>query len=475
MKKNKYIQEGGSFLLTDIESLRNKIVELKQLSKDGVKECLSSVQLDTTGSKKTLEDRLIEYIFSASPDIISETKLSLEEEHEDIVDTFNEIEKETFNDLYKTINYKEYCSTFRMNYDLRYFRIGGQGTITSVESACVYYYKHQTEYQNKVKEILVKGNVAYEKAQDYFEDTSPDRINKNHIDKTIVKYQEALNDFNSFITYTNFSFTNFFTYELHKILPNFEVVNRLMSALGSIQAVSRRRRRAWAKQKILEISSIIFTLRKQSNIMKGTKKKGVFYSMFGKSTIEGFHNKMLSSEAIKYEDMFKNIEIWAKPTSVYDGDTLTVNILFPPKGGYFIDEEKIGQFVTSIKVRCNGYDTPEMKGKTVMEKRCALISRVAFIRKIDFISKDNPDNGLILIRMSGLDKYGRALGTIYKVEDNEKIDVNQFMIENNYGYPYSGATKTAEQFLKENSKHILDMKESLQFTEEEDKKYNNIK
>ena len=209
--------------------------------------------------------------------------------------------------------------------------------------------------------------------------------------------------------------------------------------------------------------------------MKGTKKKGVFRSLFGKNTNEGYNHKMLSSEAIKYEDMFKDIEIWAKPTSVYDGDTLTVNILFPPKGGYFIEDEKIGQFVTSLKVRCNGYDTPEMKGHSVLEKRCAFISKIAFIRRIGFISKDNKDNDLVLIKMSGLDKYGRALGTIYKVEGNKKVDINQFMIDNNYGYPYSGATKVAEKFLKNQGQHILSMKDSLEFTEEENKKYNSIK
>ena len=475
MNNKKIIQSGGSFLLEDVESVRNKILELKQLSKEGIKGCLSSVELDTKGSKNTLENRLIEYIVSVSPNISSESTMSLEEEHEDIIDTFNEVETETYDDLYKTVNYREYCSKFRMNYDLRRFRIGGQGTITSVESACVYYYRKQSDYQNKVKEILMKGNLAYEEAQDYFEDVSPDKINKNHIDRTILKYEEALKSFNQFISYTNFSFTNFFTYEFHKLLPNYEVINRLLSVLGSINAVSRRRRREWAKQKILEINSIVFTLKKQSSLMKGTKKKGVFRSLFGKTTIEGYNNQMLSSEAIKYEDMFKNIEIWAKPTSVYDGDTLTVNILFPPKGGYFVEDEKIGQFVTSLKVRCNGYDTPEMKGHSVLEKRCALISKVAFIRKIGFISKDNKDNDLILIKMSGLDKYGRALGTIYKVEGNTKIDVNQFMIDNKYGYPYSGATKVADKFLKDHGKHILTMKETLQFTEEENQKYNSIK
>ena len=46
-----------------------------------------------------------------------------------------------------------------------------------------------------------------------------------------------------------------------------------------------------------------------------------------------------------------------------------------------------------------------MKGKTILEKKCALISKVAFIRKINFIDKNSSENGLILLSLSGLDKY----------------------------------------------------------------------
>ena len=475
---SKNIQRGGAFSIADIDSIRQKILELKHLSKDGIKECLSSVELNTTGSKQKLEGRLIEYI----------TNIKEEEEEKDTIDKkdletqesevsleFEEVTDDTYYDLYKKVNYTEYCQKFRMNYDLRRFRVGGQGSITAVERACSYYYRKQTEYQDKVINLLINGEEAYEVAQDYFEDVSPEKINKKHIYSTIEKYEEALGYFDKFLSYTNFSLRNFFTFEFHKILPNYEVVNKLLRALGSVNIASRRTRRAWTKQKIIEINAIIFTLKKRSSLMKGTKKKGVFSSLTRKKNIEGYHNKILSAEAIKYEDMFKNVEIWAKPTSVYDGDTLTVNILFPPKGDHFIDDERVGKFVTSLKVRCNGYDTPEMKGKTPLEKKCALISKIAFIRKINFVDKNSSENGLILLNLSGLDKYGRALGTVYVVEGNKKVDVNQFMIDNNYGYPYSGATKLAEDFLKKQGKNILKKKPELNFSKEEDKKYNSIK
>ena len=85
----------------------------------------------------------------------------------------------------------------------------------------------------------------------------------------------------------------------------------------------------------------------KNNYPKCIKIEKGFSSFKRKENILGYHNSILSTEAIKYEDMFKDIEIWAKPTSVYDGDTLTVNILFPPKGEHFVDEERVGQFVTS--------------------------------------------------------------------------------------------------------------------------------
>lgn len=71
--------------------------------------------------------------------------------------------------------------------------------------------------------------------------------------------------------------------------------------------------------------------------------------------------------------MFKNVEVWAKPTSIYDGDTFTCNILFPPIGDTYVDGELVKQFVTSVKIRCNGYDIPEMKDKTKLEKNVLLL------------------------------------------------------------------------------------------------------
>ena len=473
---NKMNQNGGTFSIVDITNIRDKIIELKELSKDGIKECLSNLDLNIIGSKDVLEKRLLDYIIHGIQEDEEKSKAkTLDTEESETFSQFDEVTQETLSNLYKEFNYTEYCSKFKINYDLRRFVSGSHGSIDKVNKVCSYYFKKQSIYQNKVIELLTNGTREYEIAQDYFENIHSDKLTKTHIETTIKKYENALEYFNKFISYTNFSVTNYFTYELHKLIPNYDILNKLLRSLGSINVYSRRIKRVWTKQKIIEITAIIFTLQKQVQLLKGTKKKGVFSSLIKKHHIESYHNEILSGVALKYEDMFKDIEIWAKPTSVYDGDTLTVNILFPPKVDHFMDEDKVGQFITSLKVRCNGYDTPEMKGKTIIEKQCAMISKVAFMRKIKFIEKNSKENGLILLKLSGLDKYGRALGDVFVVEKNNKINVNQFMIDNQYGYPYSGSTKIIDDFLKLNHRKILDDKESLQFSKEENKMFDSIK
>ena len=107
----KTIQKGGAFSPSDIESIRQKILELKQLSKDGIKECLSSVELSVTGSKQTLEDRLIKYVTSISLSEIDDEDISknLETQESEISLKFDEVTEDTYDDLYTKVNPEEYC------------------------------------------------------------------------------------------------------------------------------------------------------------------------------------------------------------------------------------------------------------------------------------------------------------------------------------------------------------------------------
>jgi endonuclease YncB( thermonuclease family) len=109
--------------------------------------------------------------------------------------------------------------------------------------------------------------------------------------------------------------------------------------------------------------------------------------------------------------------------SVYDGDSCTV--IF-----------KLGKDMAKFKVRMEGYDSPEMRPRLNSpgrdeEKRKAIIAKDALIAKTH--------NRVIIMCCGKWDKYGRLLGTLY--ENENKNNINKWMIDSGYGYPYDGGTK----------------------------------
>ena len=125
----------------------------------------------------------------------------------------------------------------------------------------------------------------------------------------------------------------------------------------------------------------------------------------------------------------KEISFWSlkgkrfkcKPIHVYDGDTIHVVIILNNKP-------------TKWKVRMLGYDSPEIKPPLSQENRENEIEKAKQAR--DTLS-DWILNKIVDIEFGDFDKYGRPLGTIYI----NNINMNQWMIDNNYGYPYNGGTK----------------------------------
>ena len=117
----------------------------------------------------------------------------------------------------------------------------------------------------------------------------------------------------------------------------------------------------------------------------------------------------------------------AKVVNVYDGDTITVLIRYRMKTHKF-------------RVRMYGYDSPEMKPRQddpnrYKIKEAALKAKMKLLEKID--------NKIVELDCGGFDKYGRLLGTVY-LRDNcckSSININQWMINNNYGYRYNGGKK----------------------------------
>tara|TARA_B100000131_G_C17637060_1_gene418418 strand:+ start:175 stop:498 length:324 start_codon:yes stop_codon:yes gene_type:complete len=97
-------------------------------------------------------------------------------------------------------------------------------------------------------------------------------------------------------------------------------------------------------------------------------------------------------------------------TSVYDGDTITVDIDL----GFDVILKK-------QKIRLLGIDTPEVRGS---ERTDGLISRDALRKKI--LGEQ------VVIKTEKRGKYGRWLGTIYI----ESTNINQWLINEGYAVEY---------------------------------------
>jgi len=132
-----------------------------------------------------------------------------------------------------------------------------------------------------------------------------------------------------------------------------------------------------------------------------------------------------------------------KVVDVYDGDTCTVVF-------------KLGDKFTKFKVRCLGYDSPEMKPSKGIKDREKLID-LAYIARNYFILRStnceldikkhhnkheilellDSNTKIIKLKSHGWDKYGRLLGEFFV----DNVNLNEEMISKNHGYKYDGGTK----------------------------------
>lgn len=109
----------------------------------------------------------------------------------------------------------------------------------------------------------------------------------------------------------------------------------------------------------------------------------------------------------------------AKVISVYDGDTLTVDIDL----GFSI-------VMHNIKLRLAGIDTPEIRGGTAETKKAARDAR-DFVRE-KCLGKE------IYLQTLKKGKYGRYIATVWHIEDLEKCEksINDLLLENNLAVEY---------------------------------------
>jgi len=102
----------------------------------------------------------------------------------------------------------------------------------------------------------------------------------------------------------------------------------------------------------------------------------------------------------------------AKVVSVYDGDTITVNI-----------DLGFNTWIYNEKVRFNRINAPEVKGYS---KKRGIESR-DFLKSL-ILNKDI----LIETIKDKKEKYGRYLGEIYLKNENETINVNDRLVEKGF-------------------------------------------
>jgi micrococcal nuclease len=110
-----------------------------------------------------------------------------------------------------------------------------------------------------------------------------------------------------------------------------------------------------------------------------------------------------------------------KVVNVYDGDTCKIVI-------------KLFDEFTKFNLRLEGYDSPEKRISKLNPNRDELKNKAEIARQalINIIGDE-----ILIVKCGKWDKYGRLLGTLFK----EDLNINNYMIENGYGYEYDGGTK----------------------------------
>jgi micrococcal nuclease len=131
-------------------------------------------------------------------------------------------------------------------------------------------------------------------------------------------------------------------------------------------------------------------------------------------------------------------EYKAKVLRVLDGDTIEVDIYL----GFNIT-------LSNQKVRFEGIDTPEFRTTDIEEKKLGLISKNKIQEKLSI-------NSDIIIQTkkfdNSYDKFGRILATIIL---NDGLNLNKWLIDNNYAVQYNGENKETLKNTHQKNKKIL--------------------
>ena len=125
----------------------------------------------------------------------------------------------------------------------------------------------------------------------------------------------------------------------------------------------------------------------------------------------------------------------AHVTKVIDGDTIEIDL-----------DLGFGVWYRNQRVRLNGIDTPESRTKDKDEKNRGELSKSKL--------KELVENKIVKITtaIDPDDKFGRILAII---ETKEGINVNEWLITNNYAVAYKGQNKELVQEAHQKNTAIL--------------------
>jgi micrococcal nuclease len=125
----------------------------------------------------------------------------------------------------------------------------------------------------------------------------------------------------------------------------------------------------------------------------------------------------------------------AQVTKVIDGDTIEIDL-----------DLGFGVWYRNQRVRLNGIDTPESRTKDKDEKTRGELSK----NKL----KELIENKIVKITttIDPDDKFGRILAII---ETKEGINVNEWLVTNNYAVAYKGQNKELVQEAHQKNTEIL--------------------
>ena len=123
-------------------------------------------------------------------------------------------------------------------------------------------------------------------------------------------------------------------------------------------------------------------------------------------------------------DDWKDEWHYAHVVKVYDGDTVTVEVL------------RHGRWVLQ-SIRLAGIDTPELRGSSPAEKTKAEAARAALAEQVL--------DEHVWMHCTGREKYGRVLGTLYPVRwwgrGRGEVSYNQWLVERGHAVLYDGGKK----------------------------------